>query len=138
MKPVLLVVLQCPWRKGPLANGWNSRVWVKMLWLSHTGKRLREALPLEFYEVKVCNANPSLADSPDGGFPPDLRHLRRVLGRVQPDVVLACGKVAQGAIAQIAPAITTVEMSHPAHRLLSKQTTAEIKARLVALAIKTF
>jgi uracil-DNA glycosylase len=94
-------------------------------------------LPTDIFEVKVCNANPTLADSPDGIFPADLRHLRRVVRRVRPSVILACGKVAQEAIAEITPAVPVVEMRHPAYRLLSKQTTAEIKARLVGLAIET-
>ena len=137
MKPKLLVVLQCPWRKGPLANGWNPRVWRRELWSSRTGVRLQEALPTDIFEVKVCNANPTLADSPDGIFPADLRHLRRVVRRVRPSVILACGKVAQEAIAEITPTVPVIEMRHPAYRLLSKQTTAEIKTRLVGLAIET-
>lgn len=137
MKPRLLVVLQCPWKKGNLKNGWNSQLWLSELWKSRTGIRLQEALPREIFDVKVCNANPSLADSPDGIFPADLVHLRRVIRRVDPSAILACGKVAQEAIGAIAPTVPVVPMNHPAHRLLSRQKTAEIKARLVALAIET-
>ncbi len=136
MKPVLLVILQCPWRKGRLENGWNPRVWAKMLWLSQTGRRLLEALPAGAYEVKVCNANPSLADTPDGVFPPDRKHLRRVLRRVRPDVILACGKVANEALTQIEVTAPVVEMPHPAYRLLSRRTTGDVKARLFAMALE--
>lgn len=135
MKPVLLVILQCPWRKGRLENGWNSRVWAKMLWVSQTGKRLLEALPKGAYDVKVCNANPSLADTPDGVFPPDRKHLRRVLRRVQPNVILACGKVAKEALVQVKVNAPVVEMPHPAYRLLSRQMTKRVRMRLVKLAL---
>ena len=136
MKPVLLVILQCPWRKGRLENGWNPGVWYKMLWISRTGVRLREALPFDFYEVRVCNANPSLADSPDGVFPPDLKHLRRALKRVQPDVILACGRVAQEAVGKIKTIVPVVEMKHPAYRLLSHRMTEEVRLRLEQLAVE--
>lgn len=136
MKPKLLVVLQCPWRKGRLENGWNPQVWRKELGSSRTGVRLQEALPAETFEVVVCNASPALADSPDGIFPADLGHLRRVVRRTEPDVILACGRVAQKAMAEISPAIPVVAMSHPAYRLLSNQKTAEIKSQLVRLAME--
>ena len=135
-KPVLLVVLQCTWRKGGLSNGWNPRVWRRELWLSRTGIRLQEALPTDIFEVKVCNANPTLADSPDGVFPADLVHLRRVIHRIQPSVVLTCGSVAQRAVASMAISVPVVAMKHPAYRLLSRQMTAEIKSQLVQLAVE--
>ena len=137
-RPVLLVVLQCPWKKGDLRNGWNPRIWRKELWLSRTGIRLKEALPTEIFRVTVCNANPTLADSPDGVFPADLVHLRRVVRRIQPSVILACGSVAQKAAAEILIDVPVVAMKHPAYRLLSRQMTAEIKSQLVQLAMEMF
>lgn len=136
MKPKLLVVLQCPWRKGRLENGWNPQVWRKELWSSRTGIRLQEALPTEIFAVAVCNASPALANSPDGIFPADLAHLRRVLKRTKPDLILACGKVAQEAVAEVSPAVPVVAMFHPAYRLLSNKKTAEIRSQLVRLAVE--
>jgi uracil-DNA glycosylase len=138
MKPKLLVILQCPWRKGRLKNGWNSQIWLGELWKSRTGTRLREALPQEIFEVKICNANPSLADSPDGIFPADLAHLRRVIRRIRPNLILACGSVAQKATEEISLGVPVVAMKHPAYRLLSRQMTAEIKSQLVQLAVEMF
>ncbi|HLD96490.1 MAG TPA: hypothetical protein VI794_02120 [Patescibacteria group bacterium] len=138
MRPVLLVVLQCPWRKGRLLNGWNPAVWRRELWLSRTGIRLREALPTEIFEVKVCNANPTLANSPDGVFPADLAHLRRVIHRTRPSVILTCGSVAQRAVAEMAINIPVVAMKHPAHRMLSRDKTAEVRSQLVQLAVDMF
>lgn len=134
MKPKLLVVLQCPWKKGKLANGWDREIWFEELWRSRTGVRLSEAIPEEEFEVEICNSNPTLVDTPDGVLPPDLKHLRTLIEIERPNVILACGNVARGAIKELKPSIPVVEMPHPAFRLLSKRMTGEVRQRLTSFA----
>ena len=128
---MVLVVLQNPYRNNALASGWNPSTWLKELWRSHTGTRLREVLP-DDCDVRITNANPKLADSVSDCLPPDIAHLKRTATRVKPDVVLACGKMACQGISQLETQIRVVEMPHPAYRALSKETTKQIRAKLDA------
>lgn len=142
MRPTLLVVLQCPWKRGTLTR-WHPSVWRRELRASRTGRRLfSEVIPLSRYRVRFVNANPTLAETPDGIFPPDLSHLRRQIRRARPSVILACGRVAERALALIArdsceliAGAALLAMPHPASRGLSRVTTAAVREQLVTLAV---
>lgn len=128
------MVLQCPWKKGNLKNGWNPRVWRKELHSSQTGRRLGEALPQDTFKIRVCNANPRLGDHSGASFPADLSHLHRTIRRVKPDLILACGSISQSALKELRPAVSVVAMPHPTYRGLSKEKTRRVRAQLKKLA----
>lgn len=136
MKPVLLVVLQCPWRRTSPSRGWNSRAWRRELWSSRVGVRLQEALPREIFKVVVCDANPTLTGSPDEIFPNDRVRLCRLIQRIRPDVILAGGSLVRKVVGEISPGVPVVTIKSPAYRLLSRRKAAEIKSQLVQLAIE--
>ena len=133
MKPTLLVILQCPWKRGKLQK-WHPSIWRKEFMASRTGRRLfNEVLPPNLYRFRFCNANPRLADSPQGIFPPNLKHLKRQIRRAQPDLILACGRIAQEAIQNLNPDMHVLSMPHPASHSLSKKTTKAVKQKLIVL-----
>ncbi|MBI4134455.1 MAG: hypothetical protein HY475_03480 [Candidatus Terrybacteria bacterium] len=144
MRPTLLVVLQCPWKRGSLTR-WHPSVWRRELRASRTGRRLfREVIPSRYYRVRFVNANPTLAETPDGIFPPNLAHMRRQIVRANPDVILVCGRVAQRALTLIGrdlgvllPAGAAIlSMPHPAFRGLRRTTTESVKRELITLAVR--
>lgn len=121
MKYKLLVVLQNPYDKGALKNGWNPAYWKNEFLRSRTYARLRSALPWERsgrWLIHFTNANPSIGAGPDSHFDADLGHLRRTLSRVRPDFVLACGKCAEAALVDLWAGPLAI-VPHPAHRLVT-------------------
>jgi len=123
---VLLVVLQNAYRKSG-APYRNRRQWLKCLWLSHTGKRLRRMLPADI-EPYVINANPQIGKHAGAVFPPDLEHLRQTIERVNPSVILACGRMAQTGLDALG--VTYVAAPHPAWRQLTELEITVIREKL--------
>ena len=80
--------------------------------------------------MAVCNASPLVADVSTGCYAPDLAHIAAQLARYSPDVVLACGKMAQRGLAELD--IPYVPAPHPAWRQLTKAHCAEIKQHLIS------
>lgn len=113
----LLVVLQNPYKRDRLKNGWNPAAWRKDFESSRTGRRLGIAISPE-WEVRFTNANPQLGDSADSEFQPNLQHLRRTIRRVKPDFVLACGLLAEEVCDKVWEG-PLLAIPHPAHRLLT-------------------
>lgn len=142
---ILLVVLQNAYDKGRLKRGYNPSSWRKEFERSRTGERLREALPDRFqwqskgpsryaWDIRYTNASPVLGKGPDSKPRPNLAHLRRRLKAVGPTVVLACGKMAEGAILQIWDGPLIV-IPHPASRVLTEELTERAKKMLEAIGV---
>lgn len=115
----LLVVLQNPWARGNLRNGYNPQVWKREFEKSRAGRRLQVALPVDRkWSIHFSNACPVLASGPDGVYAPDARHVRRTLKRVSPNLVLACGKLAEEALITLweGPLLC---VPHPSSRVLT-------------------
>lgn len=115
----LLVVLQNPYKKDKLKDGWSPSRWRSDFELSRSGIRLSLAIPIrDDWKTHYTNSNPSLGDHPNSKFEPNLKHLKLSLKRTQPDFVLSCGQYAENAIQQIwnGPLLA---IPHPAFRLLT-------------------
>ena len=109
-KPKVLGFLQNTWVNDPprcqeildRCESMKERRYYTSAWLfmgCQTGRRLKAAFGEdEVYEIEWDNASPKLADVSSGSFPPDPAHIRAVLDEVQPDVVLAFGRVAQNGV----------------------------------------
>lgn len=111
-------MLQNPYDRGKLAEGWHPSSWRRELRLSRSGCRLRVLLDSLLWKVHFTNANPGIGEGPDAALPADLSHLKRALRRVQPDAVLSCGKVAEPALC-ILWAGPLFVVPHPAYRVLT-------------------
>ena len=109
----------------------QRKIWEPRLWKSHTGKRLKEMLPdgAVFY---VANANPIIGTRASDCFDADIIHMQLEICNVKPDVILACGKIAQEGLNRLGQKY--IAAPHPAWRLLSKAMTAEIRSKLIAYA----
>ena len=128
--PKLLVILQNAYgvtekRRKQLTT---ERLWLHGLWNSQTGKRLKEMLPSDL-NIKIINASPKIGCYADALFPPDKKYLRHNINEFQPDVILACGRIAQQGMNVLD--MPYMAAPHPAWRLLSKIKTEEIKLTLI-------
>lgn len=126
---IFLVVLQCAY--GNTARRRQQlrvrRLWLRGLWASHTGRRLRDMLPMGC-EVVPINASPRIGSSVSALFPPDPLYVARCWELVLPDVTVACGKVAQQACREAG--VPFIGVPHPAWRLLSNEAVADVRAML--------
>ena len=130
MQPKLLVILQNAYgvtekRRKQLTT---ERLWLCGLWNSQTGKRLKEMLPSNL-NIKIINASQKIGCYADAQFPPDKKYLKNNISEFQPDVILACGRIAQQGMDALN--IPYMAVPHPAWRLLSKIKTKEIKSTLI-------
>jgi hypothetical protein len=121
MKGGIVVFLQNAW--SPLyANGtWPRPSWLRALWDCRTGKNLLVAFPGADSDpaIWVDNTTETVAPVPSGTgsvVPPDPDHIRAVLRRRAPRVVVACGLQAERAVLPLWPGPLVV-IPHPAYRL---------------------
>jgi len=99
------------------------------IWGSYTGSRLQQMLP-ENCEVRVVNSTPEIGTHSDSVLKPDLDYLWQEIDAYDPDLILACGRVAQEAVAKV---FGLVNAPHPASRRLSKKEIAKIRRKLSRL-----
>lgn len=99
----LLVMLQNAWGGVSMRS---RKEWIDALLTSRSGLRLARAVPKyvtaddgdEPLVVDYANASPRVSWEVDGEFPADLDHVRAELERFKPTHVLACGRIAEGAV----------------------------------------
>ena len=136
MKTRLLVVLQNAYDKGQLKQGWHPGRWKTEFLKSRTGFRLKMALPGTLYgrlypwSVHYTNACPGIGNGPDSQLEPCEKHLGRALRRVDPMIVLACGKVAEGLCTKLW-AGPLIVMPHPASRVITDNLLVQVASCLV-------
>ncbi len=137
----VLFVLQNAWRKSAKAGERDvgrERVWDRLLWRSQTGRRLKEMIP-EGIDFSVVNASALVGDHSASVYPVDMALMAMRLGRIKPDVVVLCGKVAAGLAPLVEDAQTTLVIApHPAWRALSKEHTARIKEEIEIACLDRF
>lgn len=128
-----LFVLQNAWRKSAKPGEIDlarKSVWDRLLWRSQTGHRLKEMIP-DNITYEVVNASALVGNYSAAVYPVDKALMAMQLGRIKPDVVVLCGKVAAGLAPLVEDAQTTLVITpHPAWRLLSKENTARIKEEI--------
>ena len=112
----ILVVLQNAYTKGDLEDGYHPATWRRELLTSRSGRRLERALPPA--RVSYTNSSRVVGDGPESVHEADRAHIRRRLRDVDPDVVLACGKVAETAVTAVWSGAVVV-IPHPASRSLT-------------------
>jgi hypothetical protein len=122
---VILVLLQNPWSPHYAGRVWPRRFWLKALWRSRTGKRLRQMLDgISEEHYIIDEANPICTATPSGVMPFDKLHVE-VLIKANPQirVIVACGKQAQKACDYLVSrglyGSSVLHVPHPAYRLLT-------------------
>jgi hypothetical protein len=125
----LLVVLQCAYgttkrRRRQLRI---RKLWLKGLWNSYTGKRLKKMIP-EGMEVEVINSTPKIGDVSSACFSAEPEYIAGWIESFEPDLILACGKVATGALEYMG--IEHISVPHPAWRHLTNEQVNEIRNRI--------
>ena len=88
---------------------------------SHTGRRLRRAIP-EGLPQKIVNSNPTVGDHVDSCYPPDPDYVEGWIKTIQPTVILACGAIAKKTMGLVETDVHTLFMPHPAYRALTNAT----------------
>lgn len=105
----------------------DLKEWERRLWVSFTGRRLAQMIP-DGATVSVINASLSVGDHSTSCFDADINHIRRMIIRYDPDVICACGKIAQKGCDELG--VSYVPAPHPAWRALSKKHIAHIRQQL--------
>lgn len=120
----VLVVLQNAYDKGSLGGGWSRARWVKEFSTSRSGCRLSVMLGDNLKWCRYANTTPAVGRGPDSVLPPSPAHIRRVLKRVEPLVVVACGRQAEAVCSAEWPGDLLV-IPHPTFRVLTDALLAE-------------
>lgn len=116
MNETVLCVLQNAWcdPKRPI---WRSeKEWVRRLWLSHTGRRLKRMLPDSVLAVCI-NSTKKIGTTTRQTFAPDIKHIQAAYWQYRPQLVVGFGRIAQAGLT--AAGIAHIAAPHPAWRQLS-------------------
>jgi len=129
----ILIILQCAYgvtakRRKQLKN---KDMWLYGLWTSHTGRRLQNMIP-EGVDVEIINSTPRIGETSSDCFQPDLFYIKQHVAVIIPDVILACGKVAQTACEKLQ--LDYIAAPHPAWRQLSNIQIDNIREQLSSFA----
>jgi len=123
---MILFILQNAYKndKHPFTN---SEEWSRELLRSHTGRRLQEMIPANA-DYKVINASEEIGNNPDSIFKGNVEHVSGWIEKLKPDIIVACGRVAQQLCCDMK--IKYLPVPHPAWRRLSKRETTETRIYL--------
>jgi len=111
----MVVFLQNAWSPVYALGEWPRASWLTALKRSRSGQRLRVLID----DFEACeNTTPIVGATPNSIIPPDHKHIRAILLRRAPRVVIACGKQAEAALVGLWQGPLLV-VPHPAHRLLT-------------------
>jgi hypothetical protein len=126
----LLVVLQCAYGTSKRRRRQLEirKLWLKALWSSHTGRRLKKMLP-DNVIVEVINSTPRIGDISSACFPAESVYIAGWIECFEPDIILACGKVAQNALEELG--IKYIPSPHPAWRQLSNEQIDKIRSTII-------
>jgi hypothetical protein len=116
---MIVCLLQNPWSPHYEGRKWPRQSWLKALWASRSGQRLRRLFP-DPTQVWFDNTNPIATGTPSGVLPPDLDHVKRMLKRQKPTVVVACGRIAEYVSMGMWDGRLML-VPHPAYRLLTNK-----------------
>lgn len=126
----IVCFLQNAWSPWYAGRTWPRDQWLKALWRSRSGKRLKTLTALcvgeEFY---FDNTTPIVGNNPDSVVKPDYEHIRKVITEQKPQLVIGCGKQAEKCLLhlQVEPLLL---IPHPACRTLTNKLYIEA-ARLI-------
>lgn len=82
----------------------------------------------ENIEVEVINSTPKIGDVSSACFFPEPEYIAGWIEFFEPDLIIACGKIAQGALEYMG--IEHIPTPHPAWRHLSNENVVEIRNKI--------
>jgi hypothetical protein len=129
--PHTLVILQNAWSRRWAGRAWPRADWLAALHDSRTGRRLARIWPAPARGVWFDNTTPAVAPAASVCLPPDLDHLRGVIRRTRPRLVVACGAQAARAVQPLWDG-QLICMPHPCYRCLSNAHLDTIRRRVHA------
>ena len=129
---VVLAILQNAW--SPLYAGdiWPRESWLKALWRSRSGQRLKNLTDNYAGNIYFDNTTPIVGETPDSVVPADLNHITFLLNSVKPTTIVTFGKLAQKAIISLNINICCLFLPHPACRVVTNQCFREAAKLLTA------
>jgi hypothetical protein len=119
----LVAILQNAWSPVYAGGHWPRESWLRALRRSRSGQRLDVFARAagDGVEIYFDNTTPIVGATPDSIVAADLDHVRAVVERERPDVVVAFGRLATAALdaAGISATLPTLALPHPAARVVT-------------------
>jgi len=126
----ILFILQNAYHSAKYTHT-NRAEWIRDLRKSHTGIRLFRMIPDCGVVYEIINATPEVGKDATSVFEPDLEYINNFKTLFKPDVIVACGKIAQKGCEVLG--IDYLKIPHPAWRHLSLKMEGKIKQQITAL-----
>lgn len=114
--------LQNPWSPFYAGDTWPRESWLKALWKSRSGQRLKLMLCDEI-GFWFDNATPIVCENPKDVIPPDINHIRKILSEQKPDIIITFGVHAAGGVMAVRNEFSQPLMilPHPTYRVVSNK-----------------
>lgn len=123
-----ILFLQNAWSPVYAGRTWPRDSWLVALKRSRSGQRLRVLID----DFEICeNTTPIVGGTPDSVIPADENHIREILKRREPQVIIACGKQAEIALSNIWNG-SLLAVPHPSHRLLTNELYSQARLLLAS------
>lgn len=124
MKKKIKVVgfLQNPWSPVYAGGTWPRESWLRALWKSRSGQRLRIMLCDEI-DFHFDNATPIVCENPRDVIPPDIDHIRKVLKEQNPDIIVTFGIHAASGVFEVKDEFKKpiLLLPHPTYRVVTNE-----------------
>ncbi len=119
MRYKAVAFLQNAWSEKYAGIRWERHSWLKALHKSRTGQRLR-VLTANCPSVQICfdNTTNVVGKHPNSIIPPDIKHIKMVLKKHHPDVIIAFGKQAELVLKSLKVQPLLI-LPHPVYRLVT-------------------
>ena len=121
----ILAIMQNQWFRDPEAvkrimakrPTWRRQLIARFLFAGcKSGRALKQAFGSSIEDIVWEEASPEIGGESSSSFPADPKHLQEVLDDVQPDVVLAFGRIAERGLDGLVPVEKLIVGPHPAAR----------------------
>lgn len=116
-----VLFLQNAYSKEWAGKIWPRRSWLTALKKSRSGQRLRILENLLTHRIHFNNTTPAVGDNPDSILPPDLDHMRDVISRIRPSMIISCGSQAFASVMSLSLDKPVLAIPHPAFRVVTNQ-----------------
>lgn len=122
-----VIFLQNAWSPFYAGRTWPRQSWLTALERSRSGQRLRVMID----DFDLCeNTTPIVGATPDSVIAPDTEHIKAILERRNPRIVVACGKQAEKALCSLWDG-PLIAVPHPAHRLLTDELYRQARSLMI-------
>lgn len=128
MKRLLIILQNAYGVEDGFVPTYNRKIFA----CSHTGRRLKNAIP-ENISVEIINASPLVGKESSANFKPDVNYVKSKCLEIMPDVVLACGVNARKVTEKMNLLVPIIYMPHPAYRALENKTLLAVREEIESI-----